>query len=731
MGLKASARSLQLVAILGCTAGLLPRVASVQTVPPRPSPQRAPTLSDLPRLREFGQLAVSADGRWVAYALTAPFRMAGQDGMGSGVLRDDLSAITLLDLRTNRTTALALAGSPRSLQWSPGAATLAFLMESDGVQGLWRYSPLEEAAAPTRIEIADSIGGPIQAFAWSPAGDSIAYLASEEARHHDAATEDEQPKLVLFHDAPGKYSGPRQLSYATDSMGVYLSVAPSGGGSGNVLARHVVSFQAGPELAWSSRGSLLVNGVLLGVDYWSKSTIRVMYVFDPIARVLRRISPEGARIEVPEWSPSGRHIAFLSATFLPDGRGPAFSRTLGIQDLGLSGSTRMLSRIRDGLTYALPPVWGVNDSTLYIARYANATARLYAVDVPTGRWRALTPDSLSVSRYTISRDRSTLIAVLESANLQAELYRISLVDGSLARLTHRETSIADLRLGRVDEVSWGSADGRFRIHGFLVKPPDYDSTKRYPLVVQVHGGPGAFWTNTFIDINFAPQYIPPQLLASAGYLVLLPNPRGDPSYGETFQEALRLDWGPGPFGDVDAGVDSLIARGLADSTRIGIAGLSYGGYLAAYAITQTSRYKAASINDGPVNLESEYGQNYATRALVANWYFGGPPWSRPEIYARQSPISFVTRVRTPVLMRYGGMSSTHDDVRQSYMLAQGFELYAALRDNHVPVEFVLHPGEGHGIHDWMLYQDWIRRNVRWFDYWLNNEGVRPPVGKEG
>lgn len=319
-----------------------------------------------------------------------------------------------------------------------------------------------------------------------------------------------------------------------------------------------------------------------------------------------------------------------------------------------------------------------------------------------------------------------MLAVLESASQPQRLYSVDPATGTLTDLAIGDNASSHLKLGRVRPVDWTSSDERFRVHGYLIEPPDYDSSRRYPLIVVVHGGPGVLFTNSFVGLNFWQQgYVPPQWLALAGYLVLLPNPRGDGSYGDAFETAILNDWGPGPFGDVDAGVSALIAAGRVDSTAVGILGVSYGGYLAAFAITQTHRFAAASINDGPTDLSTDYGVNYAYHALSFRFFFGGTPWTMPDVYAAQSPITFVDRVRTPVLMRYGGRSATGDDVRQPYMLAQGFEFYAGLRDAGVPVEFVLHPDQGHSIMDWQLYQDWVRRNLQWFDFWLRHEGTSP------
>jgi dipeptidyl aminopeptidase/acylaminoacyl peptidase len=415
----------------------------------------------------------------------------------------------------------------------------------------------------------------------------------------------------------------------------------------------------------------------------------------------------------------------LRFEFLPDGHLPVSRYTLEVERQSGPRSNIAFDRETDGLAYALPPIWGKDDRTLYVARRQRATARLFMVNLKSGRWRPVTPDTLAISRYAISQDGRVLLGVLENANRPQDIFRIDPADGSLTRLTHIGDDLTSMRLGHVQQVTWPSRDQRFTVHGFLVTPPAYDSTRRYPLIVLVHGGPGRLFTNSFLEINFARYELPVQLFAAAGYMVLLPNPRGDSSYGEEFAKGLHMDWGPGPFSDVDAGIDALIARGLVDSSAVGIAGASYGGYLTAYAITHSKRFAAASIDDGPVNLASEYAQNYAFHSSWAKATFDGTPWTKPEIYAAQSPITHVGRVRAPVIMRYGGRGATGDAIRQSYMLAQGFELYAGLRDTGVPVEFVLHPDQGHGITDWDLYRDWVMRNVRWFDYWMRGLGDDP------
>jgi dipeptidyl aminopeptidase/acylaminoacyl peptidase len=341
----------------------------------------------------------------------------------------------------------------------------------------------------------------------------------------------------------------------------------------------------------------------------------------------------------------------------------------------------------------------------------------------------VTPESLSVSLHAVSRDGATVLAVLESGSHPPELFRIDRATGALTQLTHESAVLPPMLLGSVVELSWRSGDGRFTVHGFLVKPVDYAPDRCYPLIVIAHGGPGALFMNTFVGINFRPASIPPQLLAAAGYLVLLPNPRGDPSYGVTYQAALSRAWGTGPFTDIDAGVSMLVERGIADSSAMGIVGASYGGYLTAFAIAHSHRFAAASINDAPVDLVSEYGQNYATHSPWSA-YFGGTPWKERALYVSQSPITHIEEVRTPVLMRYGGRSATHDNIRQAYMLAQGFELYAALHDIGVPVRFLLHPDQGHGVTDWNLYQEWIGENLKWFGFWLRHEGSNPVASRE-
>jgi dipeptidyl aminopeptidase/acylaminoacyl peptidase len=675
-----------------------------------------PSFDDMQRLSTIEELDVSPDGRWAAYVSSAPF---GSDSSEPG-------RITLLDLRRHHARVVSIPGRASQLQWAGRSSnTLDFLLSTSGRKRVWRYSLLHPNTPPAPLAISDSLDGEIVAFTSNPEGTTIAYVAAErEAPGGSAGDPNAAPRLVLFNDSPGDYTGPTSPFYSRDSVGGYVAVVDVQG-SARVLARHLVSAKYGTSIAWSSRGKLLVNGPAFRVSWLRQITSGLLYTVDPSTGSVHRVGSATLARQRAVWSPSGQRIADLLLEFLPDGETLPLRYTLRVEAPAQPTTALSLDGETDGLTSVLPPRWGGNDRTIYIARYQRGAARLFTVDLPTGQWRPITPDTLSVSRYSVSENGSVLIAVLENANQPQDVFQIDPATRDLTRLTRNVEHLPPMRLGHVDQTSWRSSDGRFTIHGFLVKPPNYDPERRYPLIVILHGGPGALFINSFVGVNFAPFKLPPQLLASAGYMVLLPNPRGDPSYGDEFAEAIHADWGPGPFSDVNAGIDTLIALGMVDSTAVGISGASYGGYLSAYAITQSDRFAAASIDDGPTDLVSEYGQNYATHSDLMKFTFDGPPWSQRRRYVSQSPITYVCSVRTPVLMRYGGRSNTDDDVRQSYMLAQGFEFYAGLRDAGVPVQFVLHPDQGHGIVDRGLYRDWVTRNIAWFDYWMLHRGGNP------
>lgn len=705
-------------ALIGLFIFVLPSSVPVmaQAASVRDSQQALPNFDDLLTLRTFSELAVSSDGRWAAFVRRAPFN-------GPSVKQTD--SITFLDLHTSVSRAVAANGAPRQLQWSPSGDTLAFLAESDGRTRIWLSTPAEHVARP--LTLRDTLAGRLTSFSWSPTGKALAYLASEPtdgkvARDSLRAT----PRLVIFRDSPGSFTGPLSLSNRSDSAGVYLATVAISGGPADVLERHVVSSKYEPKLDWSS-GSILVGGAPLGVSWWPQLTKRALHLFDRSGGRLRKLPTLDVETWHPSLSPSAQVVAYIAYQVYPEDDRQLQRMVLQVMNLDGDAETRTISRENDGLTLEHTPIWA-GDSAVYITRDEKGSARLFRVNIATKRWDALTPDTLSVAQFAISNDGKTILVILESANTPQELYDVDPATGALTKLTAYGDSIRTSPRGRVRELAWPSGDGRFIVHGFLVEPPWYDSTRAYPLIVLVNGGPGALFTNTFILANYWQQgYIPPQWLAAAGYLVLLPNPRGDRGFGEEYAGANRGDYGLGPLGDVEGGVSMLIARGLVDSTEVGIAGASFGGYLTALAVTQTTRFMAASIDDGPTDLRLDYGLNYALHAEYLRTFFGGTPWDLPGVYAAQSPITHVGRVRTPVLMRYGGRGSTGDEIRLSYMLAQGLEFYAGLRDAGVPVEFVLHPDQGHAVADWELYKDWVTRNVRWFDYWLLRRGERPPA----
>ena len=275
------------------------------------------------------------------------------------------------------------------------------------------------------------------------------------------------------------------------------------------------------------------------------------------------------------------------------------------------------------------------------------------------------------------------------------------LDG-VTQLTHLNDGV-EPAWGKSVSLNWKS-DG-FRVQGWLMLPRDYDPAKKYPLIVEVHGGPAsavvAHWGGR--------GGLSATAFSALGYFVLQPNPRGSYGQGEGFTQANRKDFGYGDLRDILAGVDTVLAQFPVDRNRVGLTGWSYGGFMSMFAVTQTQRFKAAVAGAGISDWQSYYGENSIDQWMIP--YFGASVYDDPAVYARSSAISYIKQVKTPTLVVVG-------DRDGECPAPQSFEFWHALRDQHVPTQLVVYPNEGHGFVDPAHTRDVMYRAVEWFAQYL-------------
>jgi dipeptidyl aminopeptidase/acylaminoacyl peptidase len=261
--------------------------------------------------------------------------------------------------------------------------------------------------------------------------------------------------------------------------------------------------------------------------------------------------------------------------------------------------------------------------------------------------------------------------------------------------------------GRTETLTWKSTDGK-EVEGLVTYPVGYAPGRKVPLLVVIHGGPAGVFVQSYTG---GPTPYPVAGFASHGYAVLRVNPRGSSGYGFDFRSANYRDWGKGDYQDIQSGVDALIAKGVADPDRLGVMGWSYGGYMTSWTITQTSRFKAASVGAGVTNLMSFQGTADIPGFLPD--YFGGEFWDTEGAarFQGHSAMFHVGAVQTPTLIQHG-----EQDLRVP--TSQGYELYGALKRRRVPVKMVTYPRTPHGIQEPKLMLDAMNRNLAWFDEWV-------------
>ena len=316
------------------------------------------------------------------------------------------------------------------------------------------------------------------------------------------------------------------------------------------------------------------------------------------------------------------------------------------------------------------------------------------------------PEAVFAPRGLMSLDEAGawIGFVMESADEAPEVYVKPLSGGELVRVSAANVDLPKLPLGKTEVIRWKAKDGA-TIEGLVTYPVGYEKGKRYPLILNLHGGPYGNFSDNFIG---RPGLYPIATFASRGWVILRPNPRQSTGYGRDFRWALLKDWGGVDLGDDQSGVDHLIAQGIVDPERMAVMGWSYGGYMTNWTITQTTRFKAAAAGAGMSNLVSQTG-NADIRANKIE-AFGGP-WENADYYLKRSPIFFANKVKTPLLILHG-------EADERVPISQGYEMYHAMQRLGVPSEMVAYPRTPHGPREAKFVLDIMQRHLAWVEKYV-------------
>jgi len=661
--------------------------AAAAVAAPRPGPVTKPaaatgiapgpksfTLDHLLTLRSVGDPTWSPDGRRIAFVVTEP-------DTAENANNQDLWLTDLDGGRTQR-----LTRHPKndfSPTFSPGGDTIAFVANrgtgEDAKPAIYMLSL--HGGDPWPFGSYDEAVSEVE---WSPDGRSLACVKTDtlpkqardwKKKKWDQNVEDQvlqYPQLWVVDVASGKQrrlTGPGEwvwsAHWSPDSKSIAFLVSPTGSPDDeNLVDIGVVPAEGGPVRR-------------LGV------------IGNPFA-----------------WSPDGRWLAWAAggdkqkwvqksdlwvAPAVPAaGRAPAAG--------GSGGAPVNLTAGFDG--DAETPVWSTGSDTLWFFAARGVGTALAAVPRAGGAV-SFAADLGAEAGSSAMSTRGALAWTQSSPTVPGELWMADHAGLVGRKLTGSNAAICDLALGTTRSVTWTSDDG-VKVEGLLLRPHGAPAEAPLKTLVLLHGGP--YTSRYALGFQAGPQYF-----AASGYQVFMPNFRSSGGYGTAFMLRRRSDWGFQDWRDVMTGVDSLVKWGLADGGRLGVYGGSYGGYLAAWAITQTDRFKAAGVIAGAVELASHFGQSDIHRYRAYD--FEGYPWETPENWKRSSPYTYIRNAKTPTQILIG-----ENDPRVPY--PQGQQLYTALMSLGVPVEFVHYPREGHGLREPRHRADQFMRQLAWWDRWL-------------
>jgi dipeptidyl aminopeptidase/acylaminoacyl peptidase len=617
-------------------------------------------------------------------------------------------------------------GSPQSLtkegnsntqpRWSPDSKRIFFLSDRSGGSQVWvMNADGSDSKAVTKIpteasDLTVSPDGKLIVFTSEVYPDCAAKEAKPGVAFDDACNKskldaEEKSKMkarvydALLYRHWTHYEGARRqhiLTQSADGSGEVRDLTPG-------AARMPPFSLGGPDaIAFSPDSTQVTYVANIDADL-STSTNSDIYTVPAAGGEAKRLTTNPGADEGPVYSPDGKYLAYrtqMKAGYESD------QWRLAVLDLQ-SGHMNTLAESLDRWVESY--TWSPDSTRIFFTTDDRGTNPLLMIPVEGGAIRTIAQGPTSVSAVQFSRDNQTMIYLDESGSRPAEINKASSKGGTSVPLTHLNDAIANqYQLTSLERISVDNASDSSKVESFVVKPPGFDASRKYPVLFAIHGGPEGEWGESW-SYRWNPQ-----VFASAGYVVILPNPHGSVGYGQAFTDAVNGDWGGKAYDDIMATADYVENLPYVDKSRMAAAGGSYGGFMVNWILGHTDRFRALVSHAGVYDLRSEAG---TTEELwFAKWEFQGFPWENPELYDKWSPSTYAKHFKTPTLV-------THGEIDYRVPIGQGQQLFTALQQMKVPSKLVQFPDEGHWILKPQNSQFWYASVIDWLNRYTRDQGA--------
>jgi len=653
--------------------------------------------SAMMELKRIGDPQVSPDGKWTAFTVQTVDLAANKKPSQVWIVSGPDSPSGLAPRQITHE-----GEANRRPRWSPDSRRIAYISDRGGSSQIWLMEP-DGGNATQLTNLSTEADGEL----FSPDGKNLVFTSEvyPECGADDAcnqkdldAAKNEKVKARIYTDL--LY---RHWTTWRGTRRSHLLVVPAAGGPARDLTpgkNEVPPFSlGGPDDYDISPDGQEVCYSMNADAVPAVSTNADLYVVSIKGGDAVKISATPGADSSPLYSHDGKYIAWR-AQFRAGYESDRWRLVVLERATGrLTNLTETLDRWVNSFT------WSPDSTRLFFTTNDRGRQSIQLISVNGGATRQLVSGDSELDDMQLTRDGKTMVYTEQSGVAPTEIFRVASSGGSPVAMTHlNDAALAAHQMTPLEEF-WVNAPDGARVQSFLVKPFGFQANLKYPVLFLIHGGPQGFWGHAWTYRWNA------QVFAAAGFVVVMPNPRGSTGYGQKFIDEISGDWGGKAYDDIMAVTDHVAAEvPFADASQMMAAGASYGGYMIDWMLGHTERYKALVTHDGVYDLPSEFG---ATEELwFPLWEFGGTPWDKADDYEKWSPSHYVKSFHTPTLVVHG-----EQDFRVPY--TQGLQLFTALQMQKVPSKLLLFPDEGHWVMKPQNSMLWYTTVIDWLKSWLS------------